>query len=270
MTLDFASYTAIGSVAFQLLCGAVAAALQTEKFFDLCGALNFLAVAAYGLGDADGDWRQRAVALMYAVWALRLGTFLFARALKNGGDSRFDELKKRPAKFMAAWFLQAVWVVATTLPLLMLGEQADSEHVDRFPSTELDAVGLALFVGGIVCEVVADIQKWRFKSDESRDESFISTGLWRYSRHPNYFGEIVLQLGIFLSAVSGLDGAGYIVGGAIAPVFVAFLLIFVSGIPTLEKKKEDDPDYRRYQEATSILVPWPPKFDWRARARSDS
>ena len=121
--------------------------------------------------------------------------------------------------------------------------------------------GIAIWSVGFVIEVVADRQKSNFKADPSNEGEFIDTGLWAWSRHPNYFGEITLWLGMAVLAVPVLSGWQWVT--LVSPLFVTLLLTRVSGIPMLEKRADDrwgsDPDYRRYKEQTPVLIPRPPR-----------
>jgi steroid 5-alpha reductase family enzyme len=121
--------------------------------------------------------------------------------------------------------------------------------------------GVSIWLVGLVIEAAADAQKSAFKAKEENRERFITSGLWGYSRHPNYFGEMLVWWGLFIYAVPFLQGAAFAV--VIGPVFITLLLLFVSGIPLLERSAEakygDDPAYREYQRRTSILVPLPPR-----------
>jgi steroid 5-alpha reductase family enzyme len=122
-------------------------------------------------------------------------------------------------------------------------------------------VGALLWLTGLVIEAVADAQKSRFRGKDENRGRFVSTGLWHYSRHPNYFGEILLWWGVFFYAVPFLDGAAFAV--VIGPIFITLLLLFISGIPLLERSAEEkyghDPAYRDYKRRTSILIPLPPR-----------
>ena len=124
----------------------------------------------------------------------------------------------------------------------------------------LDALGLTLWVLGLSIEVIADHQKTQFRADPRNDGRFITTGLWSWSRHPNYFGEILLWTGLCLAASASLSGGQWVSWAS--PALVTLLLTRVSGIPMLEERAEarwgDDPDYRAYVARTSVLVPRPP------------
>lgn len=233
---------------------------KSDKFYDTTGAVTYLTVlgvACWGANAATGslDIRAIAVAAMVAIWCLRLGTFLFLRIRAEGGtDSRFEKIKTKPARFLAAWTLQALWVILTASAAI-----ATITAEEREPIGVFFWAGAALWVVGFVFEAVADAQKRAFKADPANKGKFIDTGLWRWSRHPNYFGEITLWLGILVIAVPVLSGWSWLV--AISPVFVFLLLTRISGINLQEAQAKerwgDDPDYQRYRENTPVLFPLP-------------
>ncbi|MEL7296285.1 MAG: DUF1295 domain-containing protein [Pseudomonadota bacterium] len=250
------------------LCGALAfvinwlvfvpsAFAQTEKFYDLTGGLTYLTVTAVAcLSVQELDQRAFIVAGMVVVWAGRLASFLFLRISKDGKDGRFDDIKTRPWRFFMTWTLQGLWVLLTAACALAI---ITSET--RVPMEILGWVGAGIWLVGFLIEAIADRQKSAFKSDPDNHGKFITTGLWSWSRHPNYFGEIVLWVGVAVMALPVLQGWQWVT--LISPVFVTFLLTKVSGIPMLEARAEerwgDDPEFRRYTDNTSVLVPLPPK-----------
>jgi steroid 5-alpha reductase family enzyme len=190
---------------------------------------------------------------MISIWALRLGAFLFIRIHNNNGvDSRFTELKQSNFTFLMTWTLQGVWVFMMLVPLLVISQRKSI----RSRLGYLDYIGICIWIFGFVFEVVADQQKSNFKSDPENKGKFISTGLWAISRHPNYFGEITMWIGVALCAFSGVPTFSVF----ISPVFITLLLIFVSGIPMLEKKADErygaDEKYQEYKRNTPVLVPF--------------
>ena len=201
------------------------------------------------------DLRATLVAGMVMFWSLRLASFLFIRISKSGKDGRFDDIKNRPPRFLLAWTLQGLWVLLTAAAAFAVITGGVRE-----PLGIVGYVGIAVWVAGILIEIVADRQKSTFKDDPANDGKFINTGLWAWSRHPNYFGEIVLWTGIAIIAVPVLQGWQW--ATLISPVFVAFLLIKVSGIPMLEERADDrwggQDDYEAYKRRTPVLVPKPP------------
>ncbi|KDO16920.1 hypothetical protein SPRG_17453, partial [Saprolegnia parasitica CBS 223.65] len=236
---------------------------QTEKFFDLFGATTFASLsilaAAIHLAnerDANAYWRSLTLSVVSLLWALRLGSFLFLRIHGAGSDNRFDDIRNAPLKFFSVWTLQGLWAFATMLPVLLL-------HTHAGPQVGVcaaDIIGLALWLIGFTTEVVADAQKTAFKKDPANRNAFINVGLWYYSRHPNYFGEILLWIGLTVVSAAQLTTPGYIVVACFSPALVATLLVFVSGIPILEAKADAkwgaEPSYQQYKQRTSILIPW--------------
>ncbi len=228
---------------------------QTERFYDLVGSLTYLLVTAVCIaGSRPTDTRSALLGVLIAVWASRLGSFLFRRIAAAGSDPRFDDIKPSASRFLVAWTLQGLWVFLTLCAAL-----AAITTLNPAPFGVLDAVGLAIWVTGFSIEVVADRQKSRFR--EEHPGRFVDAGLWRWSQHPNYFGEIVLWTGVAVIAASTLRGWQWVT--MISPVFVMFLLTRVSGIPLLDQRAAerwgDDPNYARYRETTPVLFPRPPR-----------
>jgi len=230
---------------------------QTERFYDLAGSVAYVSVVALaiGLGPAP-DLRSVLLFLVVVAWAVRLGTYLVRRIRRAGRDDRFDALKPSLPRFLAAWTIQGLWVSLTVGPAL-----AAITTLRREPIGVVEAVGLGLWLLGFALEAVADLQKSRFRSDPANRGRFISTGLWAWSRHPNYFGEIVLWTGVALIAVPAL--AGWQLVTLVSPAFVAFLLTRVSGVPMLERKADDrwggEPEYEAWKARTPVLLLRPPR-----------
>ncbi len=249
--LSFAIALAVNAAFF-----AVAAARRTDVVTDLSYSLSFalLAVALFFTGAHKV--LQLIASLMVIAWAARLGAYLFRRILRMKVDHRFDEMRDKPLRFARFWLLQAITVAVVMLPVsYLLG-------LDNAPGFGAWAiVGVAVWLVGLVIEAVGDQQKYAFKTALSGDEQFVTSGLWRYSRHPNYFGEILVWWGLFAYAVPFLHGAAFLV--VAGPVFITLLLLFVSGIPLLERSADAkygaDPSYQEYKRRTSILVPLPPR-----------
>jgi steroid 5-alpha reductase family enzyme len=229
---------------------------QTERYFDLTGSLSYLAVVLLALiSSGDSNPRVMLLALLVSVWALRLGSFLFARIRADGADRRFDALKPDFGRFLLTWTLQGLWVFLTLSCAL-----AAMTSTGNTPIGWLEALGAAVWLTGFGIEVVADRQKRSFRIDPGNRDRFIDTGLWAWSRHPNYFGEITLWVGIAIIALPALAGWQHLT--LISPVFVFLLLTRISGIPLLEsrasKKWGEDPGYRAYKARTPALLMRPP------------
>ncbi|MGZ0712830.1 DUF1295 domain-containing protein (plasmid) [Coraliomargarita sp. W4R53] len=228
---------------------------HTERFFDLTGSLTFILISVGLLIAAPvQDARNWILAAMVIVWAMRLGSFLFMRIRKAGSDDRFDEFKKSPLQFLRVWMLQGLWVSLTAAAAWIAMSSAATE---REPIGWLAIVGIALWLAGIAIEIVADLQKSAFKADLANEGAFIQSGLWSRSRHPNYFGEIVLWIGVTLVAIPVLSGWQWV--ALISPLFVILLLTKVSGIPLLEVKSDKrwggDAAYAAYKKRTPVLIP---------------
>lgn len=228
---------------------------QTERYFDLTGGVSFLGTVVLAAAlHPDMSLRGWLLCLLVAIWAARLGTFLFRRIHKSGGDSRFDDMKSKFWRFLLAWTLAGAWVFITLAAALSAITQADHSPPGMFA-----VVGTAVWVAGFVFEVVADYQKSAFRADPKNADKFITTGLWAYSRHPNYFGEIVLWTGVAIIVLPVVQGWQWLT--LISPVFVALLLTRVSGVPMLEssakKRWGGDPEYQHYVERTPVLIPRP-------------
>lgn len=230
-------------------------AFQTEHYFDLTGSISYIgAILLAVLSHPDMDTRGLFICVMVFLWAGRLGTFLFMRVKKAGQDRRFNEIKTRFFRFMFTWTLGGAWVFITVAAGL-----AAITSTTQHPLGFFFFLGTALWVLGFGIEVTADSQKSKFRSDPANAEKFIQTGLWKYSRHPNYFGEILLWIGIAVISYPVL--AGWQLVTLISPVFVYLLLTRLSGIPMLEKNAVerwgDDPEYQRYLSNTPPLIPIP-------------
>jgi steroid 5-alpha reductase family enzyme len=235
---------------------AVAAIRKTDVVTDLSYSLTFAILAIALLFTGARETLQLVASLLVLIWAVRLGAYLFRRILRMKLDHRFDEMRDKPLRFARFWLLQAVAVAVIMLPVTYLLDQDDPPGLGAWA-----VAGAAVWLAGFVIETVADAQKTAFRASPESEGRFIASGLWRYSRHPNYFGEILVWWGLFVYVVPVLGGAAFAV--VAGPVSITVLLLFVSGIPLLERSADQkyggDPAYRDYKRRTSILVPLPPR-----------
>lgn len=230
---------------------------RSEKLFDLVGSITFVTVALVALVVAGNfDLRSLLIALAIVVWALRLGPFLHNRIVKAGEDRRFRQIKQEFTWLLMTWTMQGNWVVATAgcgIAALVSGVVA--------PVDGWFFAGLLLWVAGFAIEVVSDNQKTRFKADPDNQGKFISTGLWAWSRHPNYFGEIVLWVGVAIMAYPALVGNQIFT--LVSPLIVVVQLGLISGVPMLERRADklwgEDEAYQAYKRKTPALMLWPPR-----------
>ena len=235
---------------------AFAAARRTDVVTDLSYSLTFALLAVVLLFAGAAEPVQVVASLLVVVWAARLGIYLFRRIMRTKVDHRFDGMRDQPLRFARFWLLQAITVAVVMLPVSYLLDQDDPPGLGAW-----SIAGAAVWLVGLLIEAVADAQKAAFRAKEENRGRFVASGLWRYSRHPNYFGEMLVWWGLFLYVVPVLHGAAFAV--VIGPVFITLLLLFVSGIPLLEKSANEkyggDAAYRDYKLRTSILVPLPPR-----------
>ena len=232
-------------------------AFQTEHYFDLTGSLSYITTVIVAMVlNPSLDIRDLIICAMILVWAVRLGSFLFWRIKKDGQDKRFIVMKTKFTWFLLTWTLGGLWVLVT-----MAAGLAALTSNTTVELGILGYVGIALWLFGFAVEVIADNQKTQFKKDPNNKDRFITSGLWSWSQHPNYFGEITLWLGLALLTYPVLSGWQLVT--LISPIFVYLLLTRLSGIPTLDRlakeKWSSDSDYKAYVEATSKLMLAPPK-----------
>jgi steroid 5-alpha reductase family enzyme len=229
--------------------------LQSEKFFDITGSLTYISVTAIAVFlSPEIDGRSILLLVLVVIWAGRLGLFLFRRVHKAGKDGRFDEIKKSFFRFLMTWTLQGLWVTFTVSAALAAITSSLRKELGL-----LALIGSLIWLFGFAFEVIADSQKNRFREDPANKGKYIQSGLWANSRHPNYFGEIVLWIGIAIIAIPVLQGWQWVT--VISPLFVTILLTRISGIPMLEKRADEkwggQEDYEAYKKRTPVLIPKP-------------
>ncbi|KAJ7975216.1 3-oxo-5-alpha-steroid 4-dehydrogenase (DUF1295) [Quillaja saponaria] len=252
----FLALTAIVTVGYQFLFFVITALLKFDKVTDFAGSTNFILLAVLTLAlKSAWYFRQVVLTLLVVIWGLRLALFLLMRILNWGEDRRFDEMRNNLGKLAIFWIFQAVWVWTVSLPVTIVNAS------DRNPFIQdADIIGWIMWSLGFLIEGTADQQKLNFKNSPQNRGKWCDVGLWKYSRHPNYFGEIFLWWGIFVASSPILEGAEWLV--VLGPTFLTLLLLFVSGIPLLEEsadKKYGNLDgYRIYKRRTSPLIPLSP------------
>jgi len=231
----------------------ISAFFHTEKFYDLAGSATFILVSHLSHSQSAMTSRQTVTGYMIFAWACRLGTFLFLRIMKDGKDNRFDKARDDPAVLFKFWTIQALWVFITLIPSLVLNTERRNPPLGR-----QDYIGWTIWGAGFIIEVVADMQKTLFKLNPDNAGKFIQSGLWSVSRHPNYFGEISLWFGLYISCSSVFRGGQYL--SVLSPVFVMLLITKLSGIPLLEqaglKKWGESAEYQQYIRNVPVLIPF--------------
>jgi len=225
---------------------------KTEKFYDLTGTISYISIVLYVLlSSTDGiiNYGNIILSSLIIMWTLRLGTFLFIRIKKAGEDKRFREIKKSFSWFFMAFTISGMWVSICAICALT----GISNGIEL---TGVTYIGIVIFIIGFALEIISDNQKTNFRKIEYNKDKFITTGLWKYSRHPNYLGEIVLWTGVAIISYSSLEA--YQMFTLVSPIFTYILLVKVSGINLLEKSGEKKwghlESYKSYKENTPRLI----------------
>lgn len=226
---------------------------KTEKFYDFTGSICYAFAAIYVYLQSYGMFLSLSlfISLAILIWTLRLGSFLLKRVMDAGEDKRFRTIKTNPTQFFMTFNLSALWVVICSLCALTAVSNGVLEVKAIF------YIGLLVFIIGFLIEVIADNQKTAFRAVPENANNFIATGLWSISRHPNYFGEVTLWLGIAMMSLPYLEGVQY--WTLISPVFSFVLIYFVSGVRMLEARANikwgENPEYLDYVKKTPIFFP---------------
>ena len=228
--------------------------LQTEKFYDLTGSITYLCVVWFAFLSSyqsiSLNFGNLILALLISIWTIRLGIFLFMRIHKAGEDKRFRSIKTSATQFLMTFTLSGLWVTLCSMCALVAISSSDGIVMNA-----ITYVGIILFIIGFGIEIIADNQKTAFRSIEANKDKFITSGLWAKSRHPNYFGEVLLWFAVAVISFSSLEGLQLIT--LISPVFTYLLLVYVSGVRMLEdmndKKWGNNEEYVNYKKNTPML-----------------
>lgn len=226
---------------------------QTEKFFDLTGTVSYVSSVLFIFFKSNTvesiNLGSLVLSTFIIIWSLRLGTFLFLRIKKAGKDRRFNQIKKSFSWFFMTFSISGMWVTICSICAL-------TGVANGIIFSSITIIGIVIFLIGFTIEIIADSQKTKFRANDDNKDKFISSGLWKYSRHPNYLGEIILWLGISLISLSSLEGFQYVT--LISPIFTYLLLVNVSGINLLEKSGDKKwgklESYKKYKEKTPRLI----------------
>ena len=241
----------------QLFLFLLAYFFKTDKLTDISYALTFVIVVLFRLFSLPGPGLiQVVLVILICLWGIRLGGYLLIRIHKIGRDKRFDNIRPNFFKFLGFWLLQTLSIWTILLPANIFLSITTDQKLNT-----LSLFATILFLVFLLVETVADYQKYVFKLDPTNKDKWINTGLWFYSRHPNYFGEIGLWWSVFLFVLPYLSNYQYL--SILGPLDITCLILFVSGIPILEKKYDqrykDNPDYQKYKSQTRLLIPLPLK-----------
>jgi len=243
-------------VGWQGLFYLIAAGFKFDKVTDLAYGTNFVLNSIITLCFGGTYYvRQIVVTILVDLWGIRLAGFLFYRIVTIGEDKRFDEYRQYPLRFLRFWIFQMIAVFVILLPEVFLNSDSTDD-----PLNFRDYLGWAMFVIGFVVEVWADQAKFGYRNNTNNKGHWCDSSIWSWSRHPNYFGEVLLWFGLAVSCCSVFHKADW--ATFVGPTFLLLLLLFVSGIPLLEKSSDNrfwnTPGYQDYKRATSPFIPLPP------------
>lgn len=250
--------TFLVSFGINLLFYVFAAGFKMDKLTDITYAMSFIALAILAF-CLTGTYYLRQCLMLGAIllWAVRVGGYLLYRIIRIGHDKRFDPYRASWWRFGIFWLFQAIVVWLTFLPSCLLFANATD-----FPYEWRDGLGYSLFVVGWIVETVADQQKFRFRSNKANDGRWTDAGLWSWSRHPNYFGELLVWWGLFSVSATSFVGADWKYFSIIGPALLTLSILFFSGITRLEeaadKRYWHNADYQTYKRRTSCLILLPP------------
>lgn len=235
---------------------ALAILRKRNDIADIAWGIGFILVALMALLlSLNFSTRYLLLLIMVAIWGTRLGVHIFLRNKGREEDWRYRNWRKTWGKW---WELRAylhVFLVQASL-LLIIAVPIIWTAVYAFePLGFLDYLGLSVWLIGFLFEAIADYQLLKFKNKKENKDKIMQTGLWKYSRHPNYFGETLLWWGVFLISLAAKDGFLTIFG----PLTITYLLTSVSGVPMLEKKYKNNKQYQAYAQKTSVFLPLPAK-----------
>lgn len=225
---------------------------RTDKVTDISYSITFVAIAIFGFLRSTQTSLDKLVVALVLLWAVRLGGFLFIRISKIGRDARFDDMRERFFPFLKFWLLQGATVLIVMLAPL-LGFMQKGSHIG--PASW---IGVLIFITGLAVESTADTQKFRYNSNPKNKGRWIDVGIWRASRHPNYLGEMMVWAGMYLIVAPSLGSAERLVA-LLSPAYIIGLLLFVSGVPLLEKSAKakwgEQAEFKKYLSRVPVLIP---------------
>lgn len=248
--------TAIIVLSYMLVAFFVASGKENNGVADVAWGVGFI-IAAFSSLSFNGVVTERKllVSLLVFLWGLRLSSYLWIRM--HGKQEEWRHRARRAQwgrfasirSFFQVFMVQGVLLLVVALPVIFVNTYSETGL------GWLDLLGVLLWSAGFIIESVADYQLFRFKRSEKNKDRILTDGLWRFSRHPNYFGEALMWWGIFVIALSVPGGYAT----AFGPILLTLLLLRVSGIPVAERRFQGDPDYEQYRKRTNAFIPWFPR-----------
>ncbi len=235
----------------------IAQLIKDNSIVDIGWGLGFVIIAfvSYFASEGENTIRQTIVLTLVSLWGIRLFLHLLIRSIGRGEDFRYANFRKQCGKnvrviaFFRVFMMQGAIMLLLAYPIVLVNA-ADSSGLDIFAG-----IGILLWSIGFLFQSIGDFQLERFKKRKKHREEVLKSGLWRYSRHPNYFGEAVMWWGIFLIVLGVQNGWTAFFSAA----FINLLLLKVSGVPFLDKRYAGNAEYQLYKQETNLFIPWFPK-----------
>lgn len=240
--------------AINMIAFLIAFSKQTDHLTDATYSFTFCVLAIFFFVKGSYTIPRILLMLMVCMWAIRLGSYLYSRIRQMGVDTRFDEMRPHWNRFIKFWMLQAgsIWIIA--LPFIIgLSNAPDDSSLSM-----IQYIGFGIWIIGFLMETIADLQKSKFKKDPANKNMFMGQGLYSIIKYPNYLGEMLVWIGIFLYVCPWLTGWAWI--SIVSPLWIIVLLLWISGIPFLKKSSQAKyghlPSYQAYAKKTKNLIPY--------------
>jgi steroid 5-alpha reductase family enzyme len=231
----------------------IAQIVKNNSIVDMGWGIGFVLIALYTLFvDGNYNFRSLTVTALVVVWGVRLFYHILKRNLGKPEDFRYAAWRKEwgkwlvPRAFLQVFMLQGAIMLIIAYPIIM------NNSTEKGSIGISEVIGLIIWIIGFIFEALGDKQLKNFISDKRNKGHIMKQGLWKYTRHPNYFGEATMWWGIFIISISSKSG----IFGIVSPIIITLMLLFVSGVPMLEKHYKNNKEYRSYAKVTSIFIPW--------------
>lgn len=225
---------------------------QSDKVTDLFYSLSFIILTGFLWFQQADNLTHHLLLIMITLWGFRLGAYLFKRIHVMKKDARFDQMRKRFIAIAGFWFLQASSILILVIPVIVTFNKTT---IQTHP---IHLIGFLIWAIGLLIETIADQQKFSFRQNKTNEGSFIQSGLWKWLQHPNYLGEILCWIGVFIVAIPSLEGWEWL--AVVSPIWISILLIFISGIPFLQKASQKKyghlETYQQYKKTTPLIFPF--------------
>lgn len=251
--LNIIVLSAVTVLSFMIFMFILAQLLRNNSIVDIGWGIGFILITSVLLLTKESaDQKEIVLAVMILVWGVRLALHIFIRARGKGEDFRYAQWRKDWGKnavlysFVKVFLLQGLIMLFIALPIIVeFTSNKDKLNIFSF-------LGVLIFVFGFLFESIGDFQMYSFKKNPVNKGRIIKTGLWKFTRHPNYFGEAVLWWGIGIFTI----GSDMWLISFVGPLILNLLLVFVSGVPLLEKKYKGNKEWEDYKKITSMFIPF--------------